>query len=207
MTCRLRSSKIKDRRRDATFRRPPSSPSEAIVQAVEATAGDQLRVTDRSSPRRLERCQPFSSAARRAGCSLRPVGLCMEGSTCWHAPSRSEGRIAPRQRAGPFQARCRGGDSSRPPRARLAAANGQASSRPSLTNGSSSCTASRVEERTRAEASRNCRRSSSREMESSSSLSERRITSVLDGALSSRRNRRTCACSAAGKVNDDLRAV
>ena len=78
-----------------------------------------------------------SSAAQHAGCSLRPAGLCREGSTCWDGPSRSGGPIGPRPPAGPFQARYRGEDSGPPPRVRLCAVSGQASSRPSPANGSS----------------------------------------------------------------------
>ena len=64
-----------------------------------------------------------------------------------------------------------------------------------------------VEDRTRAEASRNCRQSSSRATHSSSRRSERRITSVLDRALSNRRNSRTCAYSAGARVNGDFPEV
>jgi hypothetical protein len=127
-----------------------------------------------------------------------------EVSRCSDGRSRSAGPTEPRSPAEPFPVRCRGVDSGRPTKARRAAATGQPSSRPSPASRSSSFTVSRVEARTRTEASRNCRRSSSRERVSSSSLSERRITSVLDRALSNRLNRRTCACSLAARVNDDF---
>jgi hypothetical protein len=174
---------------------------------AEATVGDQSRGTDRPSPRRRERCRLSLPATRRAGGSLRRVGLYRERSTCSDGPSRSAGPTGPRRPAEPFPVRCLGEDSGRPTRAPRAAGTGQASSRPSPTSGSSSCTVPSVEDRTCAEAARNCRRSSSRETDSSSSLSERRITSVLDRALSSRLNRRTCACSLAARVNDDFPMV
>ena len=181
---------IKDRPLDATSPILPASHSEVNDRAAEVTAGDRPRATDRSSLRRHARCQPCSSRARRAIRFRQPSVSCTAGSMCSNDRSRSAGRIGPRPPAAPFP-RCHAEDSSRLPTTRPCAVSGQASSRPSPIKGSSSRIASTVEDRTRAEASRNWRRSASREMDSSSSLSDRRMTSVLDRALSCRRSRRT----------------
>ncbi len=198
---------IKDRRRGASFRKLLSSPSAAIVPAVGVAVADRSPGTDRSSPRSCGRCRRFLRATRRAGCSRRSAAWCREGSTCSRGPFRSADPTGPRRPASPFPARCRGEDLDRPTIALPVAETAQASSRPSLANGSKSRIASRVEGRTRAEASRNWRRSCSRETDSSNSVSERRITSVLERALSRRLSRRTCACSAGARVNDDFAAV
>lgn len=182
---------IKDRPLDATSPILPASHSAVDDRAAEVTAGDRPRETDRSSLRRHARCQPCSSRARRATRFRQPTLSCTEGSMCSNDRSRSGGRIGPRLPAAPFQARYHAEDSSRLPTTRPCAVSGQTSSRPSPIKGSSSRIASTVEDRTRAEASRNWRRSASREMDSSSSLSDRRMTSVLDRALSCRRSRRT----------------
>ena len=182
--------------------------SEAIARTAEAAAADRSRATDRSSPRRFA-----SLPAIRAGSSTRR----MFSRLSWVV----QGRIHVLAWSVSFS-RSDWIDDDRPHLPGFAAAARIQVGRPQLpasrrsvrhrrgrrsSTGPIRLMASRVEARTRVEASRNWRRSSSRETDSSSSLSERRMTSALERALSSRLRRRTCACSAGASVNDDFPAA